>query len=833
MNTKRIGQIIIMALMLAVQPLLYAQDKEITLSGKVFNNATKQPVEFGTVIIVEAKKKARTETDGSYVITIPEAGTYTVLVQSSQLKNLETTIEINKDVTKDFYLEALRIRGTGLTITADRDIQKLSRQTMDRKKLKEVPGTMGDSLGAISSLPGIVRTDNLFGPLVIRGANFISNNYFIDDILIMSPLHFDGMYCVINNNLINEIDVYASAFPASFGSATSAVIDITTVDDVKEFGGYADANILMTNLLVQAPILRDTNGDLSFTPPLDSSGNTENAGYAIVAGRYSYFSLFMKPIQEELRDEGIEVVPEFWDYQAKFKYYINRTNSITLLFIGSNDYILFKKKRTIDPDEDPYFARLEFKSDSMFNSQGIYYTYEPSKRFRVKLIGFSSLNYVHGYFDIPVAGVAEWIRNLYIDSRPYIFGGKAKTKYEWWPDKSVLNTSIEYSRYYFTMDGKTAIPRGYISVFDITDPDAMLSYRYDEKIVNHTIGGYAENKFTFGNLELVPGIRSDYLKGSKNATLDPRGLVSYEFPTGTTLALAGGRYSYFYQTNPQVFIDKNPDITKKRNKLKPEKAIHRVAGIEQKLDLFTFRVEGFNNYFYDMLELYPHVDSDGTFLHGLNSGKLKAKGAEFMISKDRREGEDGLFGWVSYTYTRSKNKTGLPTADGLYGLVDGNGDYINEAGDEYGDRWLASDFEQKHAMKCVAGYVFGNHTLSSKFQLYSSFPYTPIVGSIRDPFYTAGDRYIPIYGERNTKHFSIRHSLDIRYSYKKNFTWGYVSFYVEVLNVYSQQPEDEESWDSRYPYGPNNPRKVSSEKEDDDTNVKSGMMPNFGVEIKF
>ncbi len=41
-------------------------------------------------------------------------------------------------------------------------------------------------------------------------------------------------------------------------------------------------------------------------------------------------------------------------------------------------------------------------------------------------------------------------------------------------------------------------------------------------------------------------------------------------------------------------------------------------------------------------------------LQGLSSGKQKTHGFEIMIRKDLRENEDGLYGWMSYTYTRSQ-----------------------------------------------------------------------------------------------------------------------------------------------------------------------------------
>ena len=136
--------------------------------------------------------------------------------------------------------------------------QDISRHSMTARDLKEIPASFRDSISALTALPGIIRAGGgIFGPLIIRGADMLTNSYFIDDIPINNPLHFGGLHSVINTNLISEIDVYSSSFPVQFGSATSAVISITTVDEVDQFGGYADISLLSTSVLVGMPILRD------------------------------------------------------------------------------------------------------------------------------------------------------------------------------------------------------------------------------------------------------------------------------------------------------------------------------------------------------------------------------------------------------------------------------------------------------------------------------------------------------------------------------------------------------------------------------------------------
>ncbi|MBN8222750.1 MAG: carboxypeptidase-like regulatory domain-containing protein, partial [Spirochaetes bacterium] len=64
----------------------------LTISGKVFNEANGEPIEFGTVVIPEAKFKSRVNADGSYAAAVPNAGEYTVIITSPGLSNLTQKI---------------------------------------------------------------------------------------------------------------------------------------------------------------------------------------------------------------------------------------------------------------------------------------------------------------------------------------------------------------------------------------------------------------------------------------------------------------------------------------------------------------------------------------------------------------------------------------------------------------------------------------------------------------------------------------------------------------------------------------------------------------------
>ena len=798
--------------------LSFAQsDRALTVKGIIFNSTTKKPIDFATIIILETRVKSHTGLDGSYQISVANKGKYTLIIRSNGMKIMKTKIMIAGDITRNFYLKPQRIKGAELIIIGNRDIQKVSRRTMTVEELKETPASFGDSINALTSQPGVDRTNGFFGPLVIRGMYPDRNRYYIDGMPINNPMHFGGIHSVINNNIMSEIDLYASAFPSQFGGPLSAVININTVDNINRFGGYSDIGIISATALIQSPITRRViKGD---------EIKIENAGYFIVSGRYGYLGLIVPRIIEAATDGKIEFSPEYHDYQVKGKYCLNSHHSLSMLLIGSSDRMEFVTKEDAfkeDDAEDILFNDFNLDTDEMFNNLGLYYTYQLD-RLKNKLMVYASLSRHYIHLQSGHENIAEWLKNFKQNIYPHIYGIKDDFSLEWWKRRSGLRGNIEYTLYHFTATGMSIIENSSEVGFDPTDNNLMRTEPLDLKFVNHAFGGYFDNKFTVSRFTFVPGIRFDYYLGSKELTIDPRGIISYIFPTDTTISMAGGQYSSHFQLNPYMFSFA-PEICD-MDYANPEKAYHSVIAVEQEAGLFTIGAELYYNYFKDIAIAYPHY-VDEEYRMGLNSAKVKVKGFEIMIQKDKAEGTDDFFGWFSYTYNRSKDKSGITGNRFLKDSVTGDYYESNEKFDPNGNNWLTSNEERKHSLKLVLGYQFKSaHTISCRFQLYTSPAYTPIVDSEETPPGTG--RYEPIYSEKiNSMHFNPDHRMDVRYTYKTNYEWGYVSWYIEIIDIYGLHFEHSQSeeWAYNKPY-----------KKGDNPYLKKDntFMPNFGVEVKF
>ncbi|HRP68209.1 MAG TPA: TonB-dependent receptor plug domain-containing protein [Turneriella sp.] len=672
----------------------------------------------------------------------------------------------------------------------------------------------------MATLPGVVRPGGFFGPLVIRGAGDKANRYFIDDIPVPNPQHFGGLQSIISNDLMREIDLYASAFPSQFGGALGAIIDIQTIDEVKELGGVIDVSLISANYLVKNTWGKNYGGETTVTSAEKGDNTTEETsaknssakGYWISSGRIGYLSLFVPPIYKLITGKSLDRLPQYYDYQLKGKVFLDTKgrHALSLLAFGSYDTLKFvrnlseeeKAKRKAEGD-DPFLAGFNLSNDITSHSQGLYYDYIPSAQISNRLILFNSFTYSYFYANFTDT---RTIGPIDLKIYPSILGIKDKTKWEW-ASFATLRTALEYNLYYFKSMGQT---QQQLNVSAGGPPDygnlaGFASVPVDFSTTNHLVSSYIENKFQFGGWNFVPGVRGEFLSRNRSAIIDPRALIGYTFDSDTTVSAAGGQYQSFSQTNTFYFnqvFNYQPQVVV-ADYIKPERAFHRTLGIEQKIVNYTLKIEGFLNDFDRLLEAANNGQVTGKYFS--NNGALKARGVEVIIRKDSEEKEFDYYGWVSYTYTQGERLR--------YGA------------------WGKYEFEQPHSLKLVGGIKWRAHTLGAQFQLFSGYPYTNITGSTCTTGFDCSSpstaRYSPLYSSNSYDgHFTASHRLDIRYTHKTAYKWGYFSWYIEVINIYNQQAANQLKWNYNEPYSSSNPK----------IQIPDGIItiiPYFGLEWRF
>ncbi len=822
-------------LALSVFSALAAQ--EATMQGKVTNELTGRPVPFAVVALPEQRIKTRANEDGLYSMKVPPGNGLTFIVTASGLRPLQIKLNVAESgTTRNFVLSPLRVTASAITIKGDRDVQKVSRYTLTVEDIKEVPGSFGDSLNALASLPGIIRSGGFLGELVIRGFYPELNRYYLDDMPLYNPQHFGGLHSIVNNDMMSEIDMFSSAYGADVAGDGGPVIRINTIDEVKEFSGNSEVNILSANAFIKSPI---TEGfpHQGLVPPGEDKPKDKNVGYYGFGGRVSYYQVLVPTFVLLLTGEEAQQVPQYYDYQGKIRYFLNNKNSVSLLLAGSYDGAIFIRDETITDKlerakngDDPLTLDINAAYDVAFHNAGLEYRYKPSESLQNRFTGFAVLAQTYQAVDFPSSA---FLNNIYIRSRPDTYGLKNTLDLSAFDKAIIWRSGAEAQYNYFVYDARNVIPKNF-DVYsgggiDLNDPDSIQVIESKEDASNFQAGAFTFLRLKKWGVLLEPGVRSDYLQRTAQVTVDPRAKTAVEFPTDTTVSFAYGTYSMFLQTNPYYFREFS-EVATFGSYAKPYIATHRVGGIEQKLGLNFVKVEGFyntvENYFTPSAHCTdgsaPNTNltcNTGDFRPGYSTGQMKMYGAEVLLRRDKRIGTSDLFGWVSYTWSRSMFKNGI------------DGSPLNE--------WGNSLYDQPHNIKVVIGQTRGEHTLSAKFQAYSGFPYNPILGSRLDNTYEAAkpanfpSRYIPEYDDKLSARYDIDHSLDLRYSYRKQHSWGELIWYIEVINAYrfildltDSAPANSQDWLFNKPYQPGaNPVMKGS--------PTALTIPNFGVEVKF
>lgn len=84
-----------------------------------------------------------------------------------------------------------------------------------------------DIIRTLQGLPGVAMGNEMSSGLYVRGGDGSDNLYLFDGAPVWQTAHMGGMFSVINSDILDNVDVYKSGFPARFGGKISSVEDIS------------------------------------------------------------------------------------------------------------------------------------------------------------------------------------------------------------------------------------------------------------------------------------------------------------------------------------------------------------------------------------------------------------------------------------------------------------------------------------------------------------------------------------------------------------------------------------------------------------------------------
>ncbi len=223
-----------------------AQQISGTIAGAVKDS--QQAVIAGARVVLtnpqqSFSREVNTGTDGTFVFTLVQPGSYTVTVEAPGFKKFE-----QKDV-KLFANDRVALGDIMLSVGAQTETVTVEAQTASVQTASaERSGVLtsrqvldlaenGRSLFDLTrTLPGIVYTGGL-GGIQSNGNRGNQNNYTVDGVTNVDTGSNGGTLATTNIDMIAEMKVITNSQPAEFGRSSGAQVEVVTKSGTKDFHG--------------------------------------------------------------------------------------------------------------------------------------------------------------------------------------------------------------------------------------------------------------------------------------------------------------------------------------------------------------------------------------------------------------------------------------------------------------------------------------------------------------------------------------------------------------------------------------------------------------------
>ncbi|GMV15344.1 MAG: membrane protein [Polyangiaceae bacterium] len=503
---------------------------------------------------------------------------------------------------------------TEVEIVGARPPREATRRELEQKEVARMPGTNGDALRAVESMPGVARPPGGMGVLLVRGAGPDDTAVFVDGTSIPIGYHFGGLTSVLPTELLERIDFVPGNFGPEWGRATGGIIDVGLRSPKRDrFHGLLQVDLIDGRVLAEGPIGQKTR--------------------LLFAGRRSWIDAWIGPVMEEGGGVGVSTAPVYYDYQAMLEHDVAKHTTARVTYFGFDDRMRFVLNAP-DP-RDPAFGGNFGETTS-------------AQRLQVRT-------------DTRLGDGARWVNTLSVGRDRHAFDvGAARLDLKYHPVaarsdlKLPLATGVKLvaglDTLWMTADADYFGP----PIQDYGDsPGPLFAQPYNALRTSTTRflpAAYAMLELSPApSLKLLPGIRADYTSDIGQTRLSPRLSARWDVASGFPRTTVKGGLGLYYQP-PQPYQSVEPFGS---SSIAHERAVHYGLGFEQELSRHVeLSLDGFYRRLSELVSERP----DATKASGRsyqNTGSGRAFGAELLL---RYKADDRFFGWVAYTLSRSERR---------------------------------------------------------------------------------------------------------------------------------------------------------------------------------
>lgn len=610
---------------------------------------------------------------------------------------------------------------------------------------RRVPGTSGDVVRVVESLPGVARSAAGAGQLVVWGAAPQSTRVYVDGVPISRLYHEGGFRSVLHPGLVSSIDLVPGGYGAAFGRGLGGLVTVTAKTPERErVGGRLHADVLDASAMISGPV-----------------GKRKRLHLA-AAARGSYLEPWARPLLD--RDAGgLIPIPRYGDGQLRAQWRPNARDRVEAVALVSVD----RFRRGV-PSPDPALAvsdarQLDFGRVyarwTRDSGDGTVVTVTP-------FVGYDRRRSTSRFGPIATS----------LDADATLAGVRASRRAKL-GEHLVLETGLDAELETTTLRrvGSLSLParEGDVRTFGQPPPDQLAADEW--RVTEVGLAPYAEAVISLfeGGLELVPGLRLDpYARAVSRrnppaASAPAVGLYHHDFAAEPRLAVVGRPHERVTLRAAAGLYRQRPaaeDLSAMFGtpSLPTSRALHTVLGgtvrIVRSLSLDA------TGFFTRAHELAMRSPAEAPLpAHALAPiGRGRAYGLQVLL---RQELTRGLSGWVAYTLMRSERKD-RPDAG-----------------------FRRFDFDQTHVLTAVlAQRLPWGLEASGRFRYATGVPRTPVEGAYFD---ARRSRYQPVFGAHNSIRIPAFVQLDLRASKRFEIQKTALEIYLEVLNVWNRANAEE------------------------------------------
>jgi TonB family protein len=597
-----------------------------------------------------------------------------------------------------------------------------SRIKLTGGELREIPGTLGEPLRVVATLPGVARSPFGLGFFVVRGASFQNTGFFVDDYNVPLLYHLGAGPAIIASSLVSDLDFYPGGYPVSLGRYTAGVIELHTAPPPTDrFQLEFEIDALRASAVMVVPL-------------------PDDRGSVAVAFRRSYFELILPLITDAVN-------LSYTDYQLRVDYKVMHNVRASLFFFGSRDALETKQAAGATSGGEGTNTGLRYAFDQVIAAL----EWTPSSALRVKWSG------TIGPSRIDLASDRAGADSLGTNTSALRLGERLEARLRPSP---LFETRIgaDLDVFLTHVFGQAPSIAELPNIPSAGPPTTSLTLTDD--LTQLGVAPFIEQVVRPDPFEVTLGFRAEYLRYGDVAHWlpDPRAVVRLQIAKDAWLKAGSGFFS-----QPPLPFQVLHEAGNAR--LRPNRALQSSVGAEVKL---PFSLEVDTNFFYNSMWQLTRATSDLVVGESgqvrpafyADDGRGRAYGWELML---RRRVSKGLFGWLSYTLSRSER-------------------FLE------GGRSVVFGFDQTHVLNLALSYAIGGFRFGARFQLATGRP----VGDLLDPsgqgaiFDADANDLDPASRGARTR-LPTFHQLDVRID--RDFTLGILkgSVYIDVLNVYNAQ----------------------------------------------